>query len=386
MANEAGKKSKRAARRRPAGLGSVFKNGHRWWISYDDERGKRVRIPGGLNGKGAVTKTEAEEVLKGILAARHNGVSVSATAQRRTVGEYLDDYVADLQTRGAKGIAQVKSHLIPVRESFGELRPQDLTLDALGDYRERMTVQGFKPATINRGLQCLRAALRLAWKSGVLARPPYIPMSPERNQRTGFFEASEHEAIKAKLPAGAHADACEFGFLTGWRLGEILGLPWTAVDEHAVKLADSKNGEPRTFPLSMVALKAVIARREAARTYLDNDGEAVQSEYVFHVAGCRLWNFDHTWRAARKAAGLPHRLFHDYRRTAVRDLVRAGVPRDTAMAWTGHKTDAVFRRYNIVVTEDLERAAELLTEYREARAKAAAAAPVPTTQAQATVH
>ena len=59
-------KKKRAPRRRPKGLGSVFSNNGRWWIGYEDEHGNRVRIPGGLDGKGAVTKTEAEEKLKSI--------------------------------------------------------------------------------------------------------------------------------------------------------------------------------------------------------------------------------------------------------------------------------------------------------------------------------
>lgn len=90
---------------------------------------------------------------------------------------------------------------------------------------------------------------------------------------------------------------------------------------------------------------------------------------VLHVAGVRLWDFDRVWRAARQAAGFPARLFHDYRRTAVRDLVRSGVSQSVAMRWTGHKTDAVFRRYNITTTEDIEHAAERLAVYRDNRAK-----------------
>src|SRR5262245_11178339 len=103
----------RTARRRPKGLGSVFANGGRWWIAYDDEHGKRVRIPGGFDGRGAVTKTEAEEKLKDVLAARHSGVAVNANAQRKTVEKYLDDYVADLKTRGKKSLSAVGSHLAP---------------------------------------------------------------------------------------------------------------------------------------------------------------------------------------------------------------------------------------------------------------------------------
>ena len=369
ITDNAPKKPKRTKRRRPKGLGSVYPHGGRWWIAYNDERGKRVRIPGGLNGKGAVTKTEAEERLKDILAARHNGVAVNASSQRRTVDKFLDDYVADLKTRGKRSLSSVNSHLSPIRATFGTLRPNDLTLDVLSAYRERMTTGGSKPATVNRGLQCLRAALRLAWKAGTLARAPYIPMTPEKNARTGFFEQAEHEAILVHLPE-AHADVAAFGFLTGWRLGEILGLRWNDVDEQAVRLADSKNGEPRTFPLRG-GVADLIKRRKAAREYETAEGSK-ESEWVFHVGGFRLWDFNYTWRKATKAAGLPTRLFHDYRRTAVRDLVRSGVSQAVAMAWTGHKTDDVFRRYNVTATEDLELATDRLAEYRDARAAALA--------------
>jgi integrase len=359
--------AKRTKRRRPKGLGSVYAHGGRWWIAYPDENGKRVRIPGGFDGKGAVTKTEAEERLKDILAARHTGVAVNATAQRKTVDKYLDDYEADLKTRGKKSTSAVGSHLAPVRAAFGSLRPNDVTLERLNAYRERMAKEGSKPATINRGLQDLRAALRLAWKAGTLARAPYIPMTPEKNARQGFFEHAEHVAITAHLPE-VHADVAAFGFLTGWRLGEILGLRWADADDNAVRLTDSKNGEPRTFPLRG-GVADVIKRRKAAQEYETPEGSK-DSELIFHVGGFRLWDFDETWRKARTAAGLPTRLFHDYRRTAVRDLVRSGVSQAVAMTWTGHKTDAVFRRYNITTTEDLEHAADLLAVYRDARAKA----------------
>ncbi len=140
-----------------------------------------------------------------------------------------------------------------------------------------------------------------------------------------------------------------------------------------VFLWTSKNKEPRTFPLRdaegrLNEVGELIEKRWTMRAYEAANGPAL-SRFVFHVAGHRVWNLHHVWPKAAAAANLPGRLFHDYRRTAVRDLVRAGVPQAVAMSITGHKTDSVFRRYNITSDADkVEAVARLaLASYRASR-------------------
>lgn len=81
---------------------------------------------------------------------------------------------------------------------------------------------------------------------------------------------------------------------------------------------------------------------------------------VFHDNGHSIVNDDKRWRWACQAAGLPGKIVHDFRRTAVRNMVRAGIPERVAMQMAGHKTRSVFDRYHSVSDGDLQEAARRL--------------------------
>jgi integrase len=114
-----------------------------------------------------------------------------------------------------------------------------------------------------------------------------------------------------------------------------------------IRIPDSKNGEPRSLPLDD-ELWVILEALWAARRYETPAGPAL-SVFVFHRNGkpVNRHTFADQWRAACVSAKMPGKLFHDFRRTAARNMVRAGVPETVAMKITGHKTRSMFDRYNI---------------------------------------
>jgi integrase len=189
------------------------------------------------------------------------------------------------------------------------------------------------------------------------------------NVREGFFSRADIEALVKHVISDV-ADFIWFGFYTGWRKGEIASLKWDDVDTEAktIRLSwrKSKNKVARTMALEG-ALAAIIKRQSIARAERVLTGR--DSPYVFVRAdgtkshGRPFDDISVVWRRACKAAGLEGRLFHDLRRSAARNMDRAGVSRHIAMQITGHKTESMYRRYNIVDDADLRTAMRRTQQY-----------------------
>ena len=207
-------------------------------------------------------------------------------------------------------------------------------------------------ATVNRELSTLKRAFRLAKRAGHLTAEPYVPMLKENNTRQGFFERHQFEAVLAKLPAFLRPLAVFF-YWTGWRKSEALTLQVRQVDVAACVMrlepGTTKNREGRQFYFgALTELRDVLTAQIASAEQLSRTHDRIVSA-VFHRAdGLPIKSFRKAWATACKEAGYPTMLVHDFRRTAVRNLERAGVPRSTAMQMVGHKTEAVYRRYAIV--------------------------------------
>jgi len=100
--------------------------------------------------------------------------------------------------------------------------------------------------------------------------------------------------------------------------------------------------------------RVIILVGEIANIIARRYSERVEScPYVFHRNGNRSKHYNRAWHTARMKAGLPGKLMHDNRRTAARHMDRAGVPRQVVKQITGHKTDSMYNRYNLVNEKDV---------------------------------
>ncbi len=184
--------------------------------------------------------------------------------------------------------------------------------------------------------------------------------------RTGFFERKDFEKLKGKLPTYLKGFAT-VAYRTGVRLQEIADIKWDQVDlENCIirlEVGTTKNDDGRILPLDD-ELYAVI--RHQRKLWMSN-GCAV--DYVFpnwNNTG-QIRQIRRSWLTACTEAGVGKRLFHDFRRTAIRDMVRAGVPEQVAMKISGHKTRSTFERYNIVNEDDIKNAMAKTGEYLKQR-------------------
>ena len=184
-------------------------------------------------------------------------------------------------------------------------------------------------------------------------------MLKENNARKGFFEHGEYLALKKALPEYLKAFVT-FAYKTGWRLSEISTLTWSQIDRKQgivrLEVGETKNDEARTVYLGS-ELKTIIEEKWSARKNL------LPFVFLNKYENDRVKRFDKAWKKGCKDAKIGLRHFHDFRRTAVRNMARSGVPERVAMLISGHKTRSVFDRYNIVNDADLKLATERQEKY-----------------------
>ena len=379
-------------------MGMIYKRGNIYWIKYY-RAGKPFR-----ESAESEKESDAVRLLKlregEIIQGHFPGLRV----QKIRYEELREGLVNDYKVNGKRSLARLERGLKHLDEIFKGCRVVGITTDRIKTYILQRQGEGAENATINREMAALKRMLNLARQvtPPKVVNMPYVPHLQENNVRQGYFEHKEYLALRKAIPSYLRP-VVTMAYHTGMRKEEILGLEWARVDlmdgKISLKPQDTKNNEARVIYMEGELKETIIFQR------VIRDQKFPKCPWVFFgEMGQRIKDFRGAWDAACIGAGLcdplmdelgnpvedkkgepiliPNKLFHDFRRTAVRNMVRSGVPERVAMMISGHKTRSVFERYNIVNENDLKLASKRVEVYHLERSKLESGHNLGTVQAQ----
>jgi integrase len=339
--------------RREYGTGNITErpNG-RFQIQYYDSLGRKRR-------ETVSTYAKAEKLLQKRAAMREAGTLQSAADSRVKIDALAAAYQVYAGNSAPKSAYWIKLvwrvHLEPF---FGGKVAARIASDDLQGYIAERLEAGAAPGTINRELTVFKAL----FNHGAESDPPKISRVPkfpaklrEANPRSGFIDDKQYVALVANCKHAWLKALIAIAYNFGFRKGELLGLRCGQVDLAARQIrllpGETKSDRGRTVPMTdeIFDLLSECVRGKIATdaVFTWRDGRPVK-------------DFRGAFAAMTKAAGLPDLLLHDFRRSAVRRMLRRGISKHQAKRFSGHATDSIFDRYDIIDDADLAEAARKL--------------------------
>jgi integrase len=359
--------------RRANGEGGLIKiAGCRFWYAQFYQDGRQVRV-----STKTEVKAEALATLRRLMGDRDNGLAPILEVRRLRYADLraalIDSYIAEgnkslkEKADGSETIAGLtaldefcgfKTGLVDGRVTVTDkgMPVTQITTDAARRFVRGRREEGTGNAAINRSLSALRRMLNIAKRSKKIHDVPYIEFQKEPSARKGFLERIDFEGLVKLLPTHLRP-LVTFLYWCGCRIGETLQIEWSQVDfdsgEIRLEPEQTKTDEGRVIPLSSELVD--ILRQIEPKTGKVFDGTNLRKEWMTACAACGLGT-------KIEVEGKPYDpryvglTLHDLRRSAVRNLMRAGNTESVAMKISGHKTRSVFDRYNIVNTDDVKNA------------------------------
>jgi integrase len=283
------------------------------------------------------------------------------------MSKLFDLHLSDLRRMKRKDIITVKRRIEGHLAEFGNLDASKIRKTHIREYIDKRVEAGASNGTINRELSAIRRSLNLGLEEELVPRVPVIKPLKESDPRQGFVEEALYRAMLRELPPHAQP-LWVFSYFTGMRLGEVRRLEraWFDWTRMVIVIPErlNKNNKRRYIPvyddMVPVAKMAWTSGDPACPFLFQRDGKKIKSiRSAMENAAARLKQ---------------PILFHDLRRTAVRNMERAGIPRRTAMQVSGHLTESVYIRYSIGKEDDaLEVGQQMATYHAKERAKQAEA-------------
>jgi len=345
-------------------MAKLYRRGKMWWMRYTDIHGVQRR-----ESCKTTVKAVANKVLIKVEADTLEGNQPYTDYRKRTFDELVElirsDYL--LNQKDSRRLEVSLKHL---SRKFAGWSIPSITSTEIQKYTTDRIKFGAAVGTVNRE----RAALRRMMNLGADQVPPLvnplnrvkIPALAEDNVKQGFFEEADYLAFRDKLPPYLHG-VVTFGYQFGWRWNEVVGLTWGQVDRQRwtvrVDRGVTKGKEARLIYLT----DELIEMFQHQWSVRGRGGVVLPWVFPNRSGKGQISDIRWSWEKAVKEARIPRKTFHDLRRTAVRNMVRNGLPEKVAMLIAGFKTREVFERYNIVDERDLAVAKARMDEVVNAR-------------------
>ncbi|MFY9531698.1 MAG: site-specific integrase [Candidatus Acidiferrales bacterium] len=338
-----------AASRRRHGQGSII---HRpgtdiLYIQYRRD-GETIR-------ESAKTKlrSEAEAILRERMVGASRGEALPSDLRKVKYEDLRETYLSDYERRGHKSLKNgVTPGLSMLDQFFHGKTVAKITVDSIDEFKEQRQAEFAEArkedeyagnASINRSLAALRRMFTLYKQRypNKIGHIPHMGYLPEPPARTGFLSQEHFNEILEELPVNLHPLVLLL-YITGVRGNEAKQITWAQVELHQDKALihltgqQTKNKNARVLPIRNARLLKLLEEMKS------------REGIVFDATNLRA-----EWTKACKKVGVEGVLIHDLRRSAVRNLRKAGVSEGDAMKITGHKDRKVFDRYDVRDTDDL---------------------------------
>lgn len=330
-----------------------------WYVKY--YRDGRPFIESSRSNR----KSDAQKLLHVREGDIAKGVPISPNVVRVKFKELLEAVTTDYRINEKKSLDELTIRLRKhVEPYFGYRISAGITSADVQKYIEFRQEEGAVNGTINRELAIVRRAFILGLKHSRILTRPYFSLLRENNVRTGYFEKDQFETLINFLPEFLQ-QLIRFLYITGWRKKEVLELQWKDVDFQAqsirLEVGTTKNREGREFPFTR-ELQDLLAKQIAETKEIQKKKSRIIPWVFHHPDGRKIKDFRASWKNACKDAKIGKRLVHDLRRTAIRNFSRYGISEQIGMKLAGHKTNSIYRRYNIISESDLREAVRLLED------------------------